>query len=422
MISTRAGNGEPFRSRHDQSEAAPLVASADRARSCLHGLAAVGLLWVLAFAAAIAAAQDPGPRRWDRQAAGALLAYIEAIDRHGLDAADYEPAGLLQAIESGDPQALETRATRSFGLVAADLATGHIRPGRRGRNYILSDKLESAKVARLVDVAIASGNPAGVLERLAPAQSQYASLRRALAALPPGKDKERRQLEVNLERLRWMPRELGDRHLTINIPEYRLRLMANGREVRRHRVIVGKLQTPTPQFSAEVKAVILNPPWYVPQSIIAESVGRLVRSSPQVARTRGYTWRYDGAGRLQVTQKPGPGNALGQIKLDMPNPLSIFVHDTPNKDLFDRTVRTFSHGCIRTQDPLDLAQTLLAGAGWSRATIDDAVAVGQTKRVPLERPLPIHVVYLTAVAGAGGSVEYLEDPYSLDAAIAAKLQ
>jgi len=106
----------------------------------------------------------------------------------------------------------------------------------------------------------------------------------------------------------------------------------------------------------------------------------------------------------------------------MPNPLSIFVHDTPNKDLFGRPVRTFSHGCIRTQDPLDLAETLLAGAGWSRAMIDDAVGARQTKRVPLESPVPIHVVYLTAVAGTGGSVEYLEDPYSLDAAIAAKLQ
>lgn len=401
---------------------AMLGASANQAASCLYGLGAVGLIWVLMFAASIAAAQDPGPRHWNRQAASALLTYIENIDRHGLDADDYAPDQLLQAIESSDPQNLERAATRSFGLVALDLATGHIRPGARGRNYILSDTLAPSKVALLVDLAIASGNPASVLERLAPDSQQYVSLREALAALPANQIRERRQIEVNLERLRWMPRSLGDRHLVVNIPEYRLRLMQDGSEVRSHRVIVGRPQTATPQFSAEVKAVILNPSWHVPQSIIAESVGRLVRSTPVVARARGYTWRFDGAGKLQVTQQPGPNNALGQMKLEMTNPFSIYIHDTPNKDLFDRTERTFSHGCIRTQDPLDLAATLLTDAGWSRAAIDTEVASRQTKRVPLAAPIPIHIVYLTAVAGADGSVAYLDDPYSLDAAIAAKLQ
>ena len=396
--------------------------SASRAASCLYRLAAVGSIWVLMFAASIAAAQDPGPRHWNRQAASALFAYIESIDRHGLDAEDYAPAELLRALESGDPQAIESRATRSFGLVALDLAIGRVRPGSRGRNYILSDTLPPNKVAMLIDLAIASGNPASVLERLAPANSQYASLRDALAALPADKVSERRQIEVNLERMRWMPRALGDRHLMVNIPEYRLRLMANGREVRSHRVIVGKPQTATTQFTAEVKAVILNPSWHVPQSIIAESVGRLVRSTPEVARERGYAWRFDNAARLQVTQQPGPNNALGQMKLEMTNPFSIYVHDTPNKDLFDRTERALSHGCIRTQDPFDLAETLLSDAGWTRAMIDEGVAARQTKRVPLASPIPIHIVYLTAVAEADGSVDYLDDPYSLDAAIAAKLQ
>jgi murein L,D-transpeptidase YcbB/YkuD len=374
------------------------------------------------FGASFAAAQDPGPRHWNRQAASALFAFIENIDRHGLDAEDYDPDELLRAIESGDPQALEARATHSFGLVALDLAVGRVRPGNRGRNFILSDTLAPNKVAMLIDLAIASGNPASVLERLAPDNAQYTSLREALAALPAEKVRERQQIEVNLERLRWMPRALGNRHLMVNIPEYRLRLMADGREVRSHRVIVGKPRTATPQFSAEVKAVILNPSWHVPQSIIAESVGRLVRSTPEVARARGYTWRFDNAARLQVTQHPGPNNALGQMKLEMTNPFSIYVHDTPNKDLFERAERTFSHGCIRTQDPFGLAEALLADAGWSQGMIDEGVAARQTKRVALASPVPIHIVYLTAVAEADGSVEYLDDPYSLDAAIAAKLE
>jgi L,D-transpeptidase YcbB len=399
-----------------------LDAATNKATSCLHGLAAVGILCLLMFGASFAAAQDPGPRHWNRQAASALFAFIENIDRHGLDAEDYDPDELLRAIESGDPQALEARATHSFGLVALDLAVGRVRPGNRGRNFILSDTLAPNKVAMLIDLAIASGNPASVLERLAPDNAQYTSLREALAALPAEKVRERQQIEVNLERLRWMPRALGNRHLMVNIPEYRLRLMADGREVRSHRVIVGKPRTATPQFSAEVKAVILNPSWHVPQSIIAESVGRLVRSTPEVARARGYTWRFDNAARLQVTQHPGPNNALGQMKLEMTNPFSIYVHDTPNKDLFERAERTFSHGCIRTQDPFGLAEALLADAGWSQGMIDEGVAARQTKRVALASPVPIHIVYLTAVAEADGSVEYLDDPYSLDAAIAAKLE
>src|SRR5690606_6352977 len=141
-----------------------------------------------------------------------------------------------------------------------------------------------------------------------------------------------------------------------------------------------------------------------PQSIVAESVGKLVRSSPDVARARGYTWSVDKAGKLQVTQRPGPQNALGQMKLDMPNPYSVFVHDTSNKDLFNEDRRTFSHGCVRAENPLDLAATLLAGAGWTRAAIDQALDARQTKRVPLDEPVPIYMVYMTAAVGADGSV------------------
>jgi murein L,D-transpeptidase YcbB/YkuD len=393
-----------------------------RVASCLHGLAAVAVLWFLVLGAAVATAQEVAPRHWDRQAASALFAYIERIDRHGLDPADYAPAELLEAIQSDDPALLERRATNSFGLVAVDLATGHIRPGNRGRNYIRSDDIEPARIAKLIDVAIAARNPAIVLERLAPDSSQYAALQRALAALPAGSESERRRIEVNLERWRWLPRALGDRHLLVNIPEYRVRLFDSGAEIANHRVIVGKPQTPTPQFSAKVEGVILNPAWHVPQSIIAESVGRLVRSSPGTARQRGYTWRSDNAGRLQVTQQPGPNNALGQLKLDMPNPLTVYLHDTPSKELFERDVRTFSHGCIRTQDPFGLAEKLLADAGWTRAMIDDGVAARRTRRVPLAAAVPVHVVYLTAFAKPDGTIDYLDDPYSLDAALTAKLR
>ena len=396
-------------------------ALAFRARACLCGLASAALLWALAFGATVAAAQEPAPRHWDQQAAGTLLVYIERIDSHGLDPSDYEPAALEQAIASGDASALERQATESFSRVAVDLAVGHVRPGKRGRYYIASDTVDPGRIARLIDTAIAARSVALVLDALAPPNRQYAALRAALARLAPEQAEERRKIEVSLERWRWLPRELGSRHLLVNIPEYRVRLFEGAREAASHRIIVGKPQTPTPQFSAMVNAVILNPSWHVPQSIIAESVGRLVRTNPSLARARGYTWAWDKFGKLQVTQRPGPQNALGQIKLDMPNAFSVYLHDTPSKELFDREDRTFSHGCIRTEAPFDLAVRLLASPEWSRGSIDDAVAAQRTRRVALSVPVPVYAVYLTAVSGTDGAVRYLDDPYRLDAAIHAQL-
>jgi murein L,D-transpeptidase YcbB/YkuD len=372
------------------------------------------------LSAATAFAQEPAPRHWTPEAARTLLGYIERIDSHGLDPADYEPTELEQALAWGDEARLERQATQSFARLAADLAIGHVKPGRRGRYFIASDPVEPARMAVLIDTAIAFGSVVSILESLAPQDREYAALRASLANLPPGRDEDRRKIEVSLERWRWLPRNLGDRHLLVNIPDYRLQVIDRDRETASHRIVVGKLQTPTPQFSAQVTAVILNPSWHVPQSIIAESVGSLVRNRPQVARARGYTWSYSGGG-LQVTQQPGPQNALGQMKLEMANPLSIYVHDTPSKDLFERDVRAFSHGCIRTQRPFDLAEVLLQDAGWTRAEIDGGVAARQTRRVPLARPIPVYVVYMTAVAGPEGTVRFLDDPYRLDGAIAAQL-
>ena len=391
-----------------------------RMKSRFHGMAAALIVWIAFLASSAALAQDASLQRWDRATAGALLAYIERIDSHGLKPANYEPAQLEHAIASGDALALERQATRSFALVAGDLAIGRVKPGNRGRYYITPNTLHPDEAARLIETAIASRQDAGTLESLAPAGREYRLLRQALGRLDASQAEERRRIEVNLDRLRWLPRALGARHILVNIPEFRLRLVEGGQEISSHRVIVGTTRTPTPQFSTEVRAVILNPPWNVPQSIIAESVGSLVRNRPSEARRRGYTWT-SAAGRLQVTQQPGPNNALGQLRLDMPNPLSIFIHDTPNKDLFEREVRTFSHGCIRTQNPFDLAEKLLAGTSWTRAAIDRTVAGGATTRAPLPQPVPVYVVYLTAMPGADGSVVYFDDPYKLDAEIAAQL-
>ena len=197
-------------------------------------------------------------------------------------------------------------------------------------------------------------------------------------------------------------------------------MIENGKEVDHPPIIVGKPNKQTPQLQTRVVGVILNPTWTVPQSIIAESVGSLVRRNPANARSHGYHWT-NVRGHLSVVQGPGPGNSLGQMKLDMPNPLTVYIHDTPSKSLFDKDVRTFSHGCMRMQNPFDLAERLLAGTGWNRARIDATVASRVTTHVALPAPLPVYVVYMTAVPQADGTIAYFTDPYDLDAALAARL-
>lgn len=253
----------------------------------------------------------------------------------------------------------------------------------------------------------------------APSHFQYRALR---AALERETDPlRRRKLTLNLERWQQMATDLGPRYLLVNIPEAVVRLVVDDRVERVHKVIVGKPSTPTPRFSASITGVILNPTWTVPDSIIAESVGALVRTRPAAARAKGYTWSRTAGGRLRVVQRPGPGNALGQVKLDMPNGYRVYLHDTPTKALFAADQRTFSHGCIRVDDALGLAEYLLDGSGWNRARIDAAIETRRTERIALAPALPVHVVYLTAFADPDGTVHLMGDPYGLDAGIAVQI-
>jgi murein L,D-transpeptidase YcbB/YkuD len=262
--------------------------------------------------------------------------------------------------------------------------------------------------------AVATDDPAADPADPAPAHFQYRMLQ---AALDTETDPVRRAtLLINLNRWRQLPRDPGARYLLVNIPEAVVRLVIDDRVERVHKVIIGKPATPTPRFSASLTGVILNPPWTVPDSIIAESIGALVRTRPKAARAKGYTWSRTASGRLSVVQQPGPGNALGEVKFDMPNPYRVYLHDTPAKTLFAAEQRALSHGCIRIDDALGLAEYLLAGSGWDRARIDATIRTRRPQRIALAAPLRVHVVYLTAFADPAGTVHLMADPYRLDAA------
>jgi len=247
---------------------------------------------------------------------------------------------------------------------------------------------------------------------LLPQTPRYTGLKRAL--LECVKPVECSRIAVNLDRLRALPRELGMHYVWVNVPAYRLDVVENGRTVASHRIIVGKPGTQTPSFQAKVTGVTVNPWWNVPCSIVDESIGRLIATNPQEAARRGYVATKDAKGKLVVRQKPGQDNALGQIKLEMPNPFDVYIHDTPSRDLFARPSRAFSHGCIRTENPKSLAVTLLGEA--AETTVNLLLATGVSRTLKPPQPLPVYVVYMTAeVAGDGtGPALFYPDIYRRD--------
>lgn len=371
-----------------------------------------------ASAAGAAAPQSPVPPvavqapRWSAGDFAALVQEIGRSAQEGLSPERYGAAALQHAIDLRAPD-LEAQASRAALLLAHDYAEGAA-PGDARKGWeIARDPIDLDLWLR---EAIARHDVAGALQALLPRTAGYAALR---AALPTCDTPAHcTTLKVNLERWRWLPRALGAHYLWANPAAYRLDLIEGDHIIQSHRIIVGKPATPTPVFAALVTGVTANPWWSVPSSIVSESVGAMVRNRPAQAARLGYVATRGAGGRLQVRQKPGPLNALGQVKIEMPNAYSIFLHDTPSKRLFEQERRAFSHGCMRTEHPDVLARTLLAPE--TVRSFDQYLAQGTNRTFALDRPVPVYVVYFTAVAdpAATGGVTYLDDVYGRDAVLA----
>lgn len=380
------------------------------------GLARIALAAALLLGPVALPAQAP-VAGWSRDTATDLLAAIEGVRADGLDPRDYAPDALQAALRANDPGLIAATASNSYRRLAHDLAEGHVDAEHRLAWHLPAATATPAAIDTHMARALADGRIRAFLDALLPHHPQYEALKAALAATPASERARIETLRVNLERWRWLPRDLGTRYLIVNVPAFTLDVMNGTDRVATHRVIVGKPATPTPQFAATVSGAILNPWWEVPTSIVAESVGALIRTRPAVATARGYRWSSDEGGHLRVRQAPGSGNALGQVKLVMANPFSIYIHDTPTKALFTRPVRGFSHGCIRTENPLELTATL---SGRPRAEIDALVAAGDTVQIDVPN-LRVYVVYLTASADARGKVTLFPDIYGRDDPVAAEL-
>lgn len=244
-----------------------------------------------------------------------------------------------------------------------------------------------------------------------------------------------RQIELNLERWRWVPDSLGERYLLVNIPEFTLRVFEHERAVSAMRVVVGKRTWPTPVFSAQVRYVVFNPLWNVPARIAANEVLAQVQQDPEYL-ARNDIRVYEGTERDAVEvdpasirwgmlspdempytfrQDPGPANPVGHVKFMCPNPFNVYLHDTPSGQYFRRIERAFSHGCVRVEKPLVLAEYVLGGRPeWDRKGIVAAIDTSSNQAVTVPAPLPVHLLYFTAWVNEQREVEFRRDIYGID--------
>ncbi len=244
------------------------------------------------------------------------------------------------------------------------------------------------------------------------------------------------QLRVNLERARWIVGGLRDSFVLVNLPAFKAYLIRDRKNVWETRTQIGREARKTPTFRADMKYLVLNPDWTVPPTILAQDVLAGMRKGQNTIAKKGLTildaqgrtidpstidWKSATPQNFRYTlrQPPGENNALGRVKFIFPNEYSIFLHDTPSQELFASDQRTFSSGCIRVANALDLARVLLDGQrtrpdGWNAGKIQETIDTGQSQTVFLEDPLPVLIVYWTASIGAGGDLRFAKDVYGFD--------
>lgn len=244
--------------------------------------------------------------------------------------------------------------------------------------------------------------------------------RLTLAALNVSPALRARQIRWNLERWRSLPRIDAPYRIEVNAAAAMSTLFVDNQPVRVMRSIVGAAVHPTPVLRARMSSVLLNPPWVVPSSIIENEIRPMLKRDPNYLQRFGFVYEEVHGGK-ELVQVPGPTNSLGQVKFEMPNSDDIYMHDTPERQFFALARRYISHGCVRVEDPRELARVLLDTDQWSRPAIDSAIATGQTQSIPLHKTLPVYVLYFTAFVDPDGTVEFRDDVYGRDRRLAEAL-
>jgi murein L,D-transpeptidase YcbB/YkuD len=368
-----------------------------------------------------------------------LIEQFRYSEVHGLDPAAYpgheyerireeSQTFLGTRFEAVQVPELDARLTYGYLRYAADLLGWNDKPSDIANRWLTQPKDEDL-ATRLAD-AIQGNRIRESLEELAPTHQQYKGLAAALARERQHPTGQAERIRLNMERWRWMPRDLGQRYVLINVPGYSLQVMQESEPVLAMRVIVGKHDTPTPLFSDEMTYIVFSPYWNIPENILrdetlpraAKDPDFLERSNIEVVGTSGAVdpasidWADESVtSTIRLRQRPGPDNALGLVKFIFPNNFSIYLHDTPSDRLFFRDKRAFSHGCIRIEDPIRMAEYVLRDQpAWTVDRITSAMHAGREQHVKLMHPLPVHIGYWTAWVQPDGSVTFTDDPYGLD--------
>ncbi len=292
--------------------------------------------------------------------------------------------------------------------------------------------------------------PGCLLAELHPPHPQFEALRQKLIELRSKKTNEAlattRLIVLNMERWRWLPNDLGSFYVIVNVPEFMLRVTANGEQGFTARVVVGRPDTQTPIFSNKMQEIVFNPYWNVPNSIKSREV--LPSTQRRTGWFSGGGWdtsvfkrhnlRVSKAGReidptkidwkgvdirtLDIYQPPGPGNVLGKVKFMFPNKHDVYMHDTPMRFAFDEPTRAESHGCVRVEKPDQLALLILKrDQEWSQAKVASAIMNGYDRHVALKQKIPVHITYFTLRVNEDGSISNFADVYGHDARMAAAL-
>lgn len=369
----------------------------------------------------------------------ALLEELRHAEDHGLDPALYGSGEFRKSIEVADANKgtfdlagvpeLDTQLTYAFLRYAADLLGWSGNPKAIYAQWVVKPKQED--LAALLTEAISSHEVRRTVQDLSPMHPQYKGLQAALANERKAPTGHLDQIRMNLERWRWMPRQLGDRYILVNVPAYQMQVLEEEKPALAMRVIVGHPKTPTPLFSDEMTNVVFSPTWNIPESIIRNELVphqvndpsyleghdiEVVGTSGDAIDLESVDWSDTRAvNGMHFRQAPGPRNALGLVKFIFPNDFDVYLHDTPTDSLFNKAHRALSHGCIRLENPVGLAQYVMRDKpDWTPEKISAAMNAQREQAVPLKEHLPVHIGYWTAWVNPDGSVTYTDDPYKLD--------
>jgi murein L,D-transpeptidase YcbB/YkuD len=231
------------------------------------------------------------------------------------------------------------------------------------------------------------------------------------------------QILANMERWRWLPRQLPSDRIQVNIAAAVLTMFHNDTPNLAMRVVTGRPGDETPMLSSVISDVLFNPPWNVPADIAAKELFPKERAHPGYFARNAFTVIHTPDGGVRLQQKAGDMSALGRVKFEFPNPYSVYLHDTPTHSTFGRYSRMVSHGCVRLEKPVILADTVMQGdPKWTPDMIDQTIAARATVRAPIPRPISVFLLYWTAFAAADGQVSFRGDPYNWDQALTQRLE